>query len=72
MIDMHAVELSRAVWRKSSRSQGQGQNCVEAAYVGGCVAIRDSKNPDGQVLVFDSGQWRNLLRGLKVVKRDDM
>lgn len=35
-------DLSGAAWRKSSRSGGEGGNCVELAYAGG---IRDSKNP---------------------------
>ena len=39
-------------WRKSSRSGANGQTgCVELAHDHG--AIRDSKNPDGPVLVVD-------------------
>ena len=45
------VDLTGAVWRKSSRSSGTGQ-CVEIAYVSGHAAARDSKNPDGPALVF--------------------
>ncbi|MFC4854922.1 DUF397 domain-containing protein [Actinophytocola glycyrrhizae] len=37
-------------WRKSSRSSGQGGNCVELAHVG---AVRDSKNPAGPALRVD-------------------
>lgn len=36
------------VWRKSSFSGGGGTgggNCVEAALLPGCFALRDSKNP---------------------------
>jgi hypothetical protein len=40
-------DLSAAVWRKSSRSGGNGGACVELANIG---AIRDSKNPGGPVL----------------------
>jgi hypothetical protein len=43
-------DLSAAVWRKSSRSGGNGGACVELASVG---AIRDSKNPTGPVLRGD-------------------
>lgn len=43
-------DLSDAVWRKSSRSGGEGGNCVEV--VSGVRAVRDSKNPDGGVLLL--------------------
>ncbi|MGH3862676.1 DUF397 domain-containing protein [Actinokineospora sp.] len=37
-------------WRKSSRSGGNGGQCVEVALVGERGAVRDSKNPEGGVL----------------------
>ena len=40
-------DLSRAAWRKSSRSGGNGGQCVELSQLG---AIRDSKNPHGPTL----------------------
>jgi hypothetical protein len=53
---MSRVGLSRAVWRKSSRCgglNGGGDECVEiAALDDGRIAVRDSKRPDGAVLVF--------------------
>jgi Domain of unknown function (DUF397) len=52
-----AVVLDRAKWRKSTYSGDQG-NCVEiAGGLAGAVAVRDSKNPDGTVLVFTRGAW---------------
>jgi Domain of unknown function (DUF397) len=39
-------------WRKSARSGGNGENCVELASAPGIVAVRDSKNPDGPMLTF--------------------
>ena len=45
------VDLSGANWRKSSASGANG--CVEVAFVEGQVAVRDSKDRAGPVLVFD-------------------
>ena len=61
---MTATELRDAVWRKSSRSNGQGQ-CVEVARLGETVAIRDSKDPEGPVLVFTVPEWVVFLAGAK-------
>ncbi len=45
------LDMSRAVWRKSSRSANSGQ-CVEVARGTGWAAIRDSKEPSGAPLVL--------------------
>ncbi|WP_331765873.1 DUF397 domain-containing protein [Embleya sp. NBC_00896] len=47
-----AGSLGFATWVKSSSSTAEG-NCVElAALPGGLVAVRDSKVPEGPVLVY--------------------
>ncbi|MEO3742429.1 DUF397 domain-containing protein [Plantactinospora sp. B5E13] len=47
---------SRAVWRKSSRSNDQGL-CIEVAdNLPGIVGVRDSKDP-GPVLEFRPTGW---------------
>ncbi|WP_433114743.1 DUF397 domain-containing protein [Micromonospora sp. CA-246542] len=53
------MELTGARWRKSTRSNGSGGACVEVAKnLPGLVAVRDSKDPDGPVLVFEPEAWR--------------
>ena len=59
---MPMVDLSPAVWRKSSRSgQGANSNCIEVAFVGPAVAVRDSKDPDGAALAFTPHAWSSFL-----------
>ncbi|MEV4103109.1 DUF397 domain-containing protein [Nonomuraea sp. NPDC049649] len=51
-------ELATAAWRKATASGGTGGDCVEVAPLSqGRVAIRDSKNPSGPVLVFTASEW---------------
>ncbi|WJK43938.1 DUF397 domain-containing protein [Solwaraspora sp. WMMA2056] len=45
-------------WRKSSRSNGQGGNCIEVAdNLPGRVLVRDTKDRDGGTLTFGSAAW---------------
>ncbi|QLH21225.1 DUF397 domain-containing protein [Streptomyces sp. Rer75] len=50
---VEAAPLDGAAWRKSSYSGDiGGSQCVEVAGIPGRVAVRDSKNPDGPVLLL--------------------
>ncbi len=52
-------------WVKSSYSTATSGNCVEiAALPDGGRAVRDSKNPDGLVLLLTAGQWRRLVKSV--------
>jgi hypothetical protein len=54
------------VWRKSSHSGTDvGTECVEVAGLHGhmrrVIGVRDSKNPDGPVLILNNDDFRALL-----------
>jgi hypothetical protein len=47
-------------WRKATASLANGE-CVEVAPVTGRVAVRNSKNPGREVLLYSAGAWRSFL-----------
>jgi Domain of unknown function (DUF397) len=60
------VDLTGAEWVKSSLSNG-GDNCLEVAFVGGVVALRDSKDaddPDATVLIVSEADYRAYTGGV--------
>lgn len=65
------MDLSAAVWRKSSRSSDNGGQCVEvAANLPRVVAIRDSKDPNGPNLLLTPTEWRTFIHGIKTGQFD--
>lgn len=58
------MDLPGAVWRKSTRSQGNG-NCVAWAHLEDGVAVRDTKHPEGPVLIFTPDEWAAFVGGVK-------
>jgi hypothetical protein len=56
------MDLSRAAWRKASRSSSNGGACVEVARnLPGIVAVRDSKDPHGPVLAVSRDDWADFI-----------
>lgn len=65
------LECSSLLWRKSQLSTNHG-SCVEVASVIGKVALRDSKDPTGGMLVYTPDEWRAFLDGAKNGEFDDL
>ena len=60
------VDLSRANWCTSSRSGGNGGQCVEVARnLPGVVVVRDSKARQEGTLVFSRAAWSGFIAALK-------
>ncbi|MFE2236818.1 DUF397 domain-containing protein [Streptomyces sp. JL2001] len=59
-------DLSGLTWRTSTYSNGQGGDCVEVADgVPRTVPVRDSKNPQGPVLLLADHVWVIFVAHLK-------
>ncbi|MCX5527082.1 DUF397 domain-containing protein [Streptomyces bobili] len=55
---MRSIDLSVVTWRKSSYSNSDGGACLEVSDdFTAAVPVRDSKFPDGPVLVFPAPGW---------------
>jgi hypothetical protein len=66
------MDLTGAIWHKPGFSGGNGGTCVEIAFVPGSkegsdhvVAMRDSKYPDGPVLIFTPAEWEAFTLGVQ-------
>jgi len=57
-------DLTSAIWRKSTKSNGQNA-CVEVATVDHAIAVRDSKDLAGPVLIFNHRDWASFLTATK-------
>lgn len=57
------TDLSEARWLRSTYCANS--SCVEVALLGGQVAVRDSKEREGPVLVFTEAEWRAFVSGAR-------
>ena len=65
-------ELSTAVWRKSSFSNGTGA-CVEVALLDdGRTAVRNSNHPEAGVVLFTRAEMDAYIKGVKAGEFDDL
>jgi hypothetical protein len=62
------MDLSTLVWRKSTLSVSNG--CVEVAIQDDGVALRDSKDRSGPVLLFTRHEWEAFVGGVRAGEFD--
>jgi hypothetical protein len=69
---MPASKLPGVQWRKSRRSTAEGE-CVQTAKLpSGGVAVRNSRHPEGPVLLFSDAELRTFLESVKQGDFDDV
>lgn len=69
---MPATDLHGAIWRKSHRSNSQG-NCVELASLpGGMIALRNSRHPGGPALIYTQAEIDAFIKGARDGDFDDL
>jgi len=66
-----ATNFSGATWRKSAKTQANGQ-CVEVARMGEIIGVRDSKDPSGPILAFTLREFEAFLDGAHNGEFDDL
>jgi hypothetical protein len=57
--------VSNLAWRKSSYSEPNGGNCIQLADLGDRVAVRDSKDPAGGMIVLSKADLAAFLAEVK-------
>lgn len=66
--ELSGEELAGIRWKKSSRSDSNGGQCVEAGPLAdnsGRVAVWHSRHPDGSVIVYTRAEWTAFLAGAR-------
>lgn len=63
-ITLSESERASLAWLKAHGSTSNGQ-CVEIASAVGNIAMRDSKDPDGPILVYTPSEFRAFLDGAR-------
>jgi NADH:ubiquinone oxidoreductase subunit len=67
-----STDLENVSWKKSHRSNSQG-NCVELAQLpDGSVAVRNSRHPAGPALLYTKAEIEALIMGAKAGDFDSL
>jgi hypothetical protein len=67
---MHRYDSDGVLWRTAERSGGD--NCVEVAAIDGGIAVRNSRQPDGPIVLYTEEEWTAFMDGAKRGEFDHM
>jgi hypothetical protein len=70
-VTLSEAERQGLAWLKAQCSTANGQ-CVEIASTAGKVLVRDSKDPDGPILVYTPHEFGAFLQGARNGEFDNM
>lgn len=60
----HRLDLSNARWMRSTRATADAGSCVEVAFVGEAIAVRES-GAGSPALIFTQAEWDAFVGGAK-------
>lgn len=64
LFTVSATERASLVWVKARSSTSYGQ-CIQVASATAGVAMRDSKDPDGPILLYTRTEFKTFLDGAR-------
>lgn len=64
------IDRNALAWRIATRSAGG--NCVEVAKANDLIALRNSRNPEGEVILYTAPEFAAFLDGAKKGEFDDL
>jgi hypothetical protein len=70
MNDFSIIDRHSLPWRKATGSGGG--NCVEVAPVGDHIAVRHSRHPDAELILYSEAEFAAFLDGAKDGEFDDL
>jgi hypothetical protein len=62
-VAVNQVEVDVLLWRTATASQGG--NCVQVATAYESIAVRNSREPHGPVLLFTRAEWSAFVDGVR-------
>lgn len=69
-MDYMQVNRNDLRWRTATKSSGGA--CVEVAPINGMVAVRNSRKPTDEMIIYTAAEWTAFLDGAKSGEFDDL